>query len=185
LDLMMHEWLVAPDFGALAPGLHFAAGAIAVVLVQAVIVAGKGLLAWWRGSRALEFPPEDPTRIWAELKDLRGECTASATSLESVVAKLKDAAAAQIVLRRNAADRLDSLQRALDEQAATVAALEQQKTELELVQEQLLLQLQRQDGELGSRSDALANAQRTIALLQGLIGMPEHAPPQSPRRAAG
>ena len=181
----MHEWLVLPDLGALAPGLHFAAGAIAVVLVQAVIVAGRSLLVWWRATRELEFPPDDPTRIWAELKELRAECATSATNLESVVARFRNAAMAQMAERAGSIDRLRELQQALGEKAATIAALEQQTAELELVQEQLLLQLQRQDGELGSRSAALATAEETIALLRGLIGIPEHAPPAVPRRATG
>ena len=65
----MHEWLAFSDLGALAPGHHFAAGALAVVLVQCVIVAGKGFLAWWRVSGQLEFPPDNPNRIWAEALD--------------------------------------------------------------------------------------------------------------------
>ena len=63
----MHEWLVLPDLGAFAPGLYFAAGALAVTLVQSAIVACKILWAEWRAARRQEFPPDDPTRIWAEL----------------------------------------------------------------------------------------------------------------------
>ena len=48
----MREWLVWPDFGALAPGLVFAAGALTVALVQRVIVACAGLLARRRGRAA-------------------------------------------------------------------------------------------------------------------------------------
>lgn len=177
----MHEWLSFSDVGALASGLHFAAGAIAVVLVQCVIVAGKSLLVWWRATRALEFPPDDPSRIWAELKELRAGCATSATNLESVVARFRDAAMAQMAERAGSIDRLREMEQALDEKAAVIISLEQEKAELELVQEQLVLQLQRKDGELGSRSAALATAEETIALLQGLIGSREH----SPRRAAG
>jgi len=179
----MHEWLALPDLGALAPGLQVAAGAIAVVLVQCVIVAGRSLLGWWRAPRALEFPPDDPNRIWAELRELRAECATSAAGLETVVARFRDAALARIAERAGCAERLQEMQRALEAKAATIVSLEQQSAELELVQEQLLLQLQRQDGELGSRSAALAAAEETIALLRGLIGIPDHAPP--PRRAAG
>jgi hypothetical protein len=177
----MHELLGVPDVGALASGLHFAAGAIVVVLVQCVIVAAKSLVVWWRATRALEFPPDNPTRIWGELKELRAECATSATNLETVVAQFKDAAMAQMGERAASADRLRELQQALDERAATILSLEQEKAELELVQEQLVLQLQRKDGELGSRSAALVTAEETIALLQGLIGSRD----QPPRRAAG
>jgi hypothetical protein len=181
----MHEWLGLPDFGAPAPGLHFAAGALAVVLVQCLIVVGRGLLGWWRASREIEFPPHDPSRIWSELKQLRAACATSATNLESVVAGFRKTAMAQMAERAGDADQLAHLRAALDEKDVTVASLEQQKAELELVQEQLLLQLVRQDGELSSRSATLANAERTIALLQGLVGISDHAPPPAPRRAAG
>src|SRR5215831_5908016 len=173
----MHDWLVLPDIGALAPGLDFAAGAIAALLVQCVIVAGRRLLAWWRASRALDFPPDDPNRIWAEVRQLRAECATSAANLESVVARFRQGAMARIAERAGSADRLEHLRRALDEKAARIATLEQQNVDLELVQEQLLLQLVRQDGELNSRAAALATAEQTIGLLQGLIGLPESAPP--------
>lgn len=180
----MQEWPVLPDLGALAPGLQFAAGAIAVVLAQCVIVAGKGLLAWWRATGELAFSPADPSRIWAELRGLRAECATSAANLETVVARFRDAAMAQTARRAASVDRLGQMQHALDENAATIASLGRQKVELELVQEQLLLQLQRQDGELDSRSAALATAEQTIALLQGLIGTPDRAPRPAPRHAA-
>jgi hypothetical protein len=150
--------------------------------VQCVIVAGKSLLVWWRATRALEFPPDDPSRIWAELKELRAGCATSATNLESVVARFRDAAMAQMAERAGSIDRLREMEQALDEKAAVIISLEQEKAELELVQEQLVLQLQRKDGELGSRSAALATAEETIALLQGLIGRPVQPP--APRRAA-
>ena len=181
----MHEWLVSSDFGVVAPGLLFAAGALAVVvLVLCVIVAGRSLLAWWRASGELTFPPDDPTRIWAEFKELRAECVASATNLEAVVARFRQVAMARMAGRDGNADRLAHLRRALDEQATAVAALEQEKVELELVQEQLLLQLVRQDGELGSRAAELAAAEQTIALLQGLVGISDRAPPPAPRHTA-
>lgn len=180
----MHEWLVFPDPGALAPGYHFAAGALAAVLVQCVIAAGKRFLAWWRASGRLEFPPDDPRRIWAELKELRVECAASAANLETVVARFKDAAMAQMARRDDGADRFRRLQRALDEKATIVAELEQKKVELELTQEQLLLQLCRQGEELDSRSAELATAEQTIALLNGLIGLPDRTK-AAPHQAAG
>jgi hypothetical protein len=184
LDVTMHEWLGLPDLGAPAPGLHFAAGALAVVLVHCLIVVGRSLLAWWRASRKLEFPPGDPTRIWSELRQLRAACATSATNLESVVARFRTVAMARMAERAGDAERLAHLRVAFDENAATIASLEQQTAELELVQEQLLLQLERQDGELSSRSATLANAEQTIALLQGLVGISDHAPPPAPRRAA-
>jgi hypothetical protein len=181
----MHEWLVLPDLGAHAPGYHFAAGALAVVLVQCVIVAGKSFVAWWHASGHLEFPPDNPTRIWGELKQLRAECATSASNLETVVARFKDAATARVVERASSAARLQRLQRALDEKATAIAELEQQRAELELLQEQLLLQLQRQGEELSSRAAELATAEQTIALLNGLIGLPDRTKPPAPRRAAG
>ena len=181
----MHEWLVFPDSGPLAPEYHFAAGALAVVLVLCVIVAGKRFLAWWHASGRLEFPPDSPSRIWAEVKELRAGCAMSATHLEAVVARFKDAATARVGERASSAARFQRLQRAFDEQATMIAGLEQQKAELELVQEQLLLQLHRQGEELGSRLTELATAEQTIALLNGLIGLPDRTKPPAPRRAAG
>ena len=166
----MHESLALPDLGALAPGLYFAAGALVVTLVQGAIVACKALWAEWRASRRQEFPPDDPTRIWAELKQLRAECATSATGLETVVSRLRDAIMTEVVERDARADRLERLQRTLEEKSATIGDLEQQKAALELLRETHLLQLQRQDEELGSRSSALAAAEQTIALLRGLIG---------------
>ncbi len=180
----MHEWLVFPEFGAWAPALQFAAGALAAALVQCLLVAARGLLTRRRKTRGLAFPPDDPTRIWAELKDLRAECVTSVANLETAVARLRDTATVRLDDSAGSADRLVQLQRALAEKETVIAALEQEKTELGLVQEQLLLQLHRQDGELASRAAALATAEQTIGLLQGLIGMPESAPP-APRRAAG
>ena len=181
----MHEWLVFPGLGALAPEYHFAAGALAVVLVQCVIVAGKSFVAWWHASGQLEFPPDNPTRIWAEVKELRAGCATSAANLETVVVRFKDAAMAQAAERVGSAARFQRLQRALDEKATMIAGLEQQNAELELVQEQLLLQLHRQGEELGSRLTELATAEQTIALLNGLIGLPDRTKPPAPRRVAG
>lgn len=180
----MHEWLAFPDPDAVAPGWHFAAGALAVVLAQCVIAAGKRFVAWWRTSGELTFPPANPTRIWAEFKELRAECGASASNLETAVARFKDAATARVGERASSAARFQRLQRALDEKAATIAGLEQEKIELELLQEQLLLQLHRQGEELESRAAELATAEQTIALLNGLIGLPDRTKPP-PRRAAG
>jgi hypothetical protein len=185
LDVTMHEWLAFTDFGALGPGYHFVAGATAVVLVQCAIVVCKSFVAWWRASGRLEFPPGNPTRIWTELKELRAECATSATNLEAVVARFRDAATARVGERASGAARFQRLQRAFDEKATMIAQLEQQNAELELVQEQLLLQLHRQGEELGSRSVELATAEQTIALLNGLIGLPDRAKPAPPRRAAG
>jgi hypothetical protein len=185
LDVTMHDWLVFPDLGAPAPGYHFAAGAIAVVLVQCAIMICRSFLAWWRASGRLEFAPDNPARIWAEVKELRAGCATSATNLEAVVARFRDAALAQMAERAGGAARFLRLQRALDEKVTVIAELEQQKAELELMKEQHLLQLHRQDEELSSRSAELATAEQTIALLNGLIGLPDCTKPPAPRRAAG
>ena len=173
----MHEWLALPDLGALAPGLYFATGALAVTLAQSAVVGCKALWAGWRAARRQEFPPDDPTRIWAELRQLRAECAASAGNLETVVGRLRDAAMAEVVERDARADRLEHLRRTLAEKSSTIGDLVQQKAALELVKETHVLQLHRQDEELASRSTALATAERTIALLRGLIGRNDRVVP--------
>jgi hypothetical protein len=183
--MTMHEWLAFPEFGALAPGYHFAAGVLAVVLVQCVIVAIRSFVAWWGVSGRLEFPPDNPTRIWGELKELRAECATSAASLETAVARLRDTAMAKAAESTGSVARLQRLERALDGKATVIVELEQQKAELELVQEQLLLQLYRKDEELGVRAAELATAEETIALLNGLIGLPDRTKPSAPRQATG
>ena len=188
VGVTMHEWLALsgfalPDLGAWAPAAHFAAGALAVTLVQGVIVAG----ARWarrRAARRRAFRPGDLREIWAELGQMRAECAASAANLETVVARFKDTATAHLVERDGNLDRLERLQRALDEKASVIGDLEQQKAALELLQEQHVLELQRQDAQLSSRATALATAEQTIALLHGLIGRPELAQPPAPKRAA-
>ena len=180
----MHEWLVWPDFGALAPEHMFAAGAITVTLVQCVIVACAGWLARRRG-RSQVFPPDDPRRIWAELKELRAECATSTANLETAFVQLKDRATAYLRERGSRAQQLQHLQDALDQRASLIDALERQIAELELVQARHALELQRRDEELGSRSDALASAQQTIALLHGMLDVAGRAGPRVPSRAAG
>jgi len=181
----MHEWLVLADFGAdlgaLAPGLMFAAGALAVTLVQCAIVAGAGWLRWRRG-RARVFPPDDPRRVWAELKELRAECAASTGDLETAVAQLKDRTAAHLVERSSSAQQLRD---ALDQKAPRIDALERQVAALELAQARDVLELQRKDEELGSRSEALASAQQTIALLHGMLDVSGRAREHVSDRAAG
>ena len=66
-----------------------------------------------------------------------------------------------------------------------IAQLEQQTAGLELLKEEHLLQLRRQDEALSSRAAELATAEQTIALLNGLIGLPDRTKPPAPRRAAG
>jgi vacuolar-type H+-ATPase subunit I/STV1 len=178
----MREWLVWPDFSALAPGLVFAAGALTVTLVQCVIVACTRRLARRRG-RAQVFPPDDPRRVWAELTELRADCATSTANLETVVARLKDKATAHLVERNSSAERLQRLQEALDQRAALIDALERQVAELELLRTRHALELQRRDEELGRRSDALASAENTIALLQGMLDVAGRA--RSPSRVAG
>ena len=185
----MHEWLALsgfalPDLGALAPAVHFAAGVVAVMLVQGVIVAW----ARWarrRAARRRAFRPGDPRAIWSELGRMRAECAASIANLEAAVARLKDTAQAHHAGRGSNVEPIERLQRALDEKAAIIRHLEQQKTELELLKEGHVLELRRQDEQLSSRAAALATAEQTIALLHGLIGRPELAPPPAPKRAAG
>jgi hypothetical protein len=185
----MHEWLVWPDFsvrvdalvGALAPGLVFAAGALTVAVLQWVIVACAGWLR--RRGRAQVFPPDNPRRIWAELKELRADCATSTANLETVVAQLKDRATAHLMERTGNAQELQRLQDALDQRASLVDALERQVAELELLRARHALELQRRDEELGRRSDALASAEKTIALLQGMLDVAGRA--RFPSRAAG
>ncbi len=180
----MHEWLVLPDFGAVAPGHHFAAGALAVTLLQCVIVACADRLARRRAERT-EFPPRDPGRMWAELRRLRADCATSAANLETAFAQLKDRAMAQMVERGSSAHELARLQRTLDEKNAVIGTLERRKAELELLRERHLLELARKDEELSARSDALANAERTIVLLRGVLARPAAAPVPLPQRAVG
>ena len=181
----MHEWIVLPDFGALAPRHLFAAGAMPVTVVQCAIVVCASLLARRRAARTQEFPPADPRQIWAELKHLRADCATSAADLEGAVAKLKDKALARMIERGSNTHQLQVLQRALDEKASIIGALEQQKAELEVLKERHLLQLHRKDVELSACADALANAEQTIALLRGMLDMPDRAQAPAPRRAIG
>jgi hypothetical protein len=182
----MREWLVWPDvgalLGALAPGLVFAAGALTVAVLQWLIVACARWLGRRRG-RAGVFPPDDPRRIWTELKELRADCAASTANLETVVAQLKDKTTAHLTERNSSAERLQRLQEALDQRTALIDALERQVAELELLRARHALELQRRDEELGSRSDALASAEKTIALLQGMLDVAGRA--RFPSRAAG
>jgi hypothetical protein len=180
----MHDWHVLPELGAIRASLWFAAGAMTVTLVQCVIVACASLVRRLRPAGAYEFPSREPSLIWAELRELRAGCAASAANLETAVAKLKQSAMAQMVELGSSAHRLERLRRALDEKTSAIGALEQQRAELELLKERHLLALDRKDAELGTRSDALAAAQRTIALLRGMLGPASSAPPQASKRAA-
>jgi len=179
----MHEWLVFSDLGALAPRHLFASGAMTVTLVQCVIVVCASRLARRRAARALEFPPGDSREIWAELTQMRADCATSATDLEVAVAKLKDTTMAQMIARGSSAHQLQRLQRALDEKASTIDALERKKAELEVVKERHLLLLHRKDKELSACSDALANAEQTVALLRGMLEVPNRLQAPAPRRA--
>jgi hypothetical protein len=174
----MREWLVWPDLGALlgalAPWVVFAAGALTVVLLRWVIVAG---------ARAQTFRPDDPRRIWAELKELRADCAACTTELEAAVAQLKTRTTAHLTERHGNVQELQRLQEALEQRAALTDALERQVAELELLRTRHELELQRRDEELASRSDALASAEKTIALLQGMLDVAGRA--RFPSRAAG
>jgi hypothetical protein len=178
----MREWLVWPDFGALAPGLVFAAGAMTMTLVQCAIVACARWLAR-RRARAQVFQPDHPRRVWAELKELRADCAISTANLETAVAQLKDKATVHLVERTSSAHELQRLQEALDQRASLIDALERQVAELELLRARHALELQRRDEQLSSRSDALASAEKTIALLQGMLDVAGRA--RFPSRAAG
>jgi hypothetical protein len=180
--MTMGDWLVLPDLGALAPQHVFAAGALAATLALSVIIACAGWLARRRAG-AQVFPPDDPRRIWAELKELRAECAASTNNLEVAVAHLKDRTAAHLDQRSSSAQQLQRLQDALDQRAPLVDALERQVAELELLKARHVLELQRKDEELGSRSDALASAEQTNALLRGMLDVAGRA--RLPNRAAG
>ena len=179
----MREWLVWPDlgalFGALAPWVVFAAGALTVVLLRWAIVAGARALA----RRGQTFPPDDPRRVWTELKELRADCAACTTELEAAVAQLKTRTTAHLTERHGNVQELQRLQEALDQRAALTEALERQVAELELLRTRHELELQRRDEELASRSDALASAEKTIALLQGMLDVAGRA--RFPSRAAG
>ena len=180
----MHEWLVLPDFGALAHGHHFAAGAFTVALLQSVIVACADRLARRRVWRT-QFPPRDPSRMWAELRQLRADCATSAGNLETAFAQLKEKAMAHMVERGSSAHQLERLQRTLEEKLSIIDMLERRKAELELLKEQHLLELNRKDEELRISSEALANAERTIVLLRGVLARPAAALPLSlPQRVA-
>jgi hypothetical protein len=183
--MAMREWLVWPDFGALlgalAPGLVFAAGALTVVLLQWAIVA---CVRWLRRrARARVLPPDDPRRVWAELTELRADCATSTARLETVVARLKDKTTAHLVERHGNAQELHRLREAVGQQAALIDALERQVAELELLRTRNALELRRRDEELVSRSDALANAEKTITLMQGMLDVAGRA--RFPSRAAG
>ncbi len=179
----MREWLALSDVGALAPEHLFAAGAITVTLVQCAIVACARWLARRRGRRPM-FPPGDPRRIWAELKELRAECAGSAAKLEAAVARLKDRTMAYLAEREGGAQQIRRMQEALDQRASLVDALERQVAELELLKARHVLELERRDEELSSRSDALASAEQTIALLRGMLDVAGRAQPRAASRAA-
>jgi hypothetical protein len=183
-DVTMHELPVFPDLGALTLGFQFAAGAVAVTLVECVVLVCVFLLAKWRAARRHAFPPDNPKRIWAELKQLRAECVTSAANLEAAVARLKDTAMVQLVESGSSAHQLQRLQCALDQQASAIGSLERQKAELELSNERHQLQLRRQDAELSSRSSALATAEQTIALMRGLLGKSARTQSPVPNRSA-
>ncbi len=180
---MTREWLAWPDLGALAPEHVFAAGALTATVVQCAIVACAGRLAR-RRKRALAFPPDDPRRIWGELKELRAECAASTSNLETMVAQLKDRTEAHLADRSSSAEELRRLQDAVDQGASRIDTLERQVVALELVKARHELELQRKNEELASGADALARAEQTIALLRGMVDVPGLARPRVPSRAS-
>jgi|SRR5579871_39807 len=180
----MREWLIRLDFGTIAPWLVFAAGALAAILLQYPIVAGVGWLSR-RRARAQMFPPDDPRRILAELRELRAGCATSTASLEAAVERLKDRATAHLREHTCSTQEIQRLQDALDQRVSLIDALERQVAELELLRARHVLELKRKDEELGSRSDALASAEQTNALLRGMLDVQGRARPRPSSRAAG
>jgi chromosome segregation ATPase len=179
---MMTEWLMLMNVAALPPDALFAAGAMTVTLVQCVIVAWVRRQARRRAARTHEFAPANPDRIWAELKQLRADCETSTTNLEVSVATLKEKALGRIQELGSKAHEVQHLHRALEEKSSVIGALEDQKADLERWRERHLLQLHRKDEELSTRADALATAERTIALLKGMLEFPEVARTVAPGR---
>ncbi len=178
----MREWLSWPEFGSVAPALVFAAGALTAILLRCVIVA---LAGWLTRRRARVFAPDDPRRIWAELKELRADCAACATSLEAAVAQLKDKATTHLRERDRNAEQLQGLRDALERKGALIETLERQVAEHELLRAHHVRELQRKDEELASRSHALASAERTNALLRGMLDVQGRARARPSSRAAG
>jgi hypothetical protein len=178
----MREWLSWPEFGAVAPALVFAAGALTAILLRRAIVFVAGRLT---RRRARAFAPDDPRRIWAELKELRSDCAACATGLEAAVARLKDTTTAHLRERNRNAEQLQRLREARDQSGALIEALERQVAEHELLRAHHGMELQRKDEELARRSHALANAEQTNALLRGMLDVQGRARVRSSSRAAG
>ena len=178
----MREWLSRPEFGAVAPALVFAAGALTAILLGCAIVVVAG---WLTRRRARALAPDDPRRIWAELKALRTDCAACATSLEAAVARLKDKATAHLRERDRNAEQLQRLREELDRRGALIEALERRVAEHERLRAQHMVELPRKDEELASRSHALASAERTNALLRGMLDVQGRARVRSSSRAAG
>jgi predicted RNase H-like nuclease (RuvC/YqgF family) len=181
----MKEWLMLMNVAALPPGVLFAAGAMTVTLVQCVIVAWARRQARRRAARTHEFTPTNPDLIWAALKQLRADCETSTTNLEMSVATLKEKALGRIRELGSKAHEVQHLHRALEEKASAIGALEEQRADLERWRERHLLQLHRKDEELSTRADALATAERTIALLKGMLEFPAAARTPAPGRGNG
>jgi hypothetical protein len=174
----MNEWLLFIDVEALPPGALFAAGAMTVTVVQCMIVAWARGQARRRAARTHEFAPANPDQIWADLKQLRADCETSTANLEMSVAKLREKAMARVQEFGSKAHEVQHLQRALERKASVIGALEERQADFTLWKERHLLRLQRKEEELSTRVDALATARQTIAILKGMLDLPDavHAP---------
>ena len=171
----MGEWLVMHQAEALPPAVIFAAGAISLGVVQYVAIAVRRLLARRRAARTVAYAIRDPRRLRAD---------ADAANLETGVARLKQRTLKRVRELDQRTGEAQDLRRALAEKSAAIEALERAKADLELWQEKHVLDQHRQDDDLRARPDGLADAQRTIATLRGLLDLPERARASMPRRAS-
>jgi DNA repair exonuclease SbcCD ATPase subunit len=177
----MDVWLLIREAEALPPAAIFAAGALSLALVYCVIVVAHRLLARHRAARTAAYAVRDPRRLRAEAERLREACDASAASLETGIARLKQRALARIREFERATGEAQDLRHALAEKSSIIAELERAKADLELAKEKHLLELRRQEEELRARADALTAAQQTISLMRGMLGRPGRAASRATR----
>jgi hypothetical protein len=178
----MSAWLAMHRLDALSPAVAFAAGVIALAVIQGIVLACWKLLGRRPDTDARWQSPANPQRQRDDIERLRAACDASAANLESGVARLKQTALERVRELERAASELRRVRRELKDKAATIGALERAKSDLELWRERHLLVLKRKDEELGASADALATAEQTIALLRGMIDPLGRARVPMPRR---
>ncbi len=180
----MDAWALIRELDVLPLGAVFVAGAASLALVQRIVLACRRMIARRRAARAHWIAPADPREFRMELEGLRAACDVSAANLEAGVARLKQ----RVLERVRAVDRTTSelrhLRREAAEKSTLADALRQATAELELCRQEHRLQLQRHDAELRARDNALATAERTIAILRGALDPAGRTPPV-PSRAAG